>query len=89
MILTDLIENFEAAAVPFWFRPVAWLVGILDPDGKMPADMWMTFRKRKSELRGYVERMIALDPAYVVLAHGRSYDRDCAAELRRAFRKSL
>lgn len=89
LILTDLIENFEAAALPFLFRWLVKLVGIVDPDGKMPADMWMTFRKRKGELRGYVERMIAFDPAYVVLAHGRCYDHDCVAELRRAFRKAL
>jgi len=88
LILTDLIENFEAGALPFWFRNLVKLVGIVDPDGKMPVDMWTTFRKRKGELRGYVERMIAWAPDYIVLAHGRCYDRDCVAELRRAFRRA-
>lgn len=89
LILTDLIENFEAAALPAWFRPITRFVGVLHPDGKMPVDMWMTFRMRKSMLRVYVLRMIEWAPAYVVLAHGRCYDHDCVAELRRAFRKAL
>ncbi|MGR3661039.1 MAG: DUF4336 domain-containing protein, partial [Paracoccaceae bacterium] len=89
LILTDLIENFEAEALPWAFRILVGMAGIVDPDGKMPTDMWMTFRKRKGELRGYVEQMIAWAPNYIVLAHGRCYDRDCVAELRRAFRRAL
>jgi hypothetical protein len=60
--------------------------GVLDPDGQMPRDMRLTFRNRKAELRAAVERMIALEPERVVLAHGRWYDRDGTTELKRAFR---
>ncbi len=86
LILTDLIENFEAKALPFWFRPIAKLVGVRDPDGKMPLDMWMTFRKGRDALRASVEQMIDWNPAYIVLAHGRCFSQDCQQELRRAFR---
>lgn len=89
LILTDLIESFEPAALPLWFRPIAAIAGILDPDGKMPVDMWLTFKKRKQELKACVERMVGWAPAYIVIAHGRCYDKDCVAELRRAFRKAL
>lgn len=47
--------------------------------------MRFTFRKQKAQLRAAVERMIALDPERIIVAHGRCYDRDRAAELRRAF----
>lgn len=89
LILTDLIENFEAEALPWPLRILVRMIGIVDPDGKMPLDMWLTFRKRRNELRGFVERMIAWEPKYIVLAHGRCYDHDCTHELRRAFRKTF
>ncbi|MDF0603503.1 DUF4336 domain-containing protein [Psychromarinibacter sp. C21-152] len=86
LILTDLIENFEPARVPWWFAPVAWLAGIKDPDGAMPRDMRWTFRKGRAELRAAVETMIGWGPEKVIVAHGRWYERDGVAELRRAFR---
>jgi len=89
LVLTDLIENFEPAALPAWVRPLAKLAGISDPDGKMPFDMWMTFRKNRHELRASVERMIGWAPGFVVVAHGRCYSENCVAELRRAFRRCL
>jgi Domain of unknown function (DUF4336) len=89
LILTDLIENFEPARMPFWLRPLLRLVGIADPDGKMPWDMAQTFRKHRDQLRGAVERMIGWAPEHIVLAHGRCYHGDGAAELRRAFRRVL
>lgn len=86
LILTDLIENFEAPKVAFWMRPVLRLVGVVDPDGRMPRDMRATFRGGYAELRAAVERMIAWAPDRVILAHGRWYDGNARAELRRAFR---
>ncbi|WP_235857810.1 DUF4336 domain-containing protein [Marimonas lutisalis] len=86
LILTDLIENFEAAKLPWWMRIAARMGGILDPDGQMPRDMRATFRGHHDQLRAAVERMIGWDPERVIVAHGRWYRRDGAAELRRAFR---
>ena len=89
LILTDLIENFERRQVPGWMWPVLRLVGNTDPDGKMPRDMAWTFRRGRRALREAVERMIAWGPERVILAHGRWYERDAVAELRRAFRSVL
>ncbi|MFT7184522.1 MAG: hypothetical protein ACI9QC_000866 [Oceanicoccus sp.] len=86
LILTDLIENFESSKIPFWFRPFAWLAGVLDPDGKAPIDMRLTFYKGKKELQSAVEKMIAWQPERVVLSHGRWYERDGVKELKRSFR---
>ncbi len=86
LILTDLIENFERAKVPWWMALFLPLVGVMDPDGKMPRDMRATFAGQHDRLRAAVEQMIAWNPARVILAHGRWYDGSAVDELRRAFR---
>jgi hypothetical protein len=87
LILTDLIENFETAKLPAWMRPLIWIAGIDDSDGKMPPDLRLSFRKQP--LADSVERMIAWEPDRLILAHGRWYDRNAVAELERAFRRLL
>jgi len=62
------------------------LGGVCDPDGRMPRDMALSFRKRPGHLREVVETLVAWAPERVILAHGRWYDRDGTSELRRAFR---
>lgn len=89
LILTDLIENFEPAKVNWVLRLAGRFAGNLDPDGKAPIDMRQTFRQGREELAEDVRRMIAWDPERVILAHGRWYEKDGAAELRRAFRWAL
>ncbi len=86
LILTDLIENFEPANLPWWMRIATRLGGISDPDGQMPRDMRLTFRKGRGALRRDVERMIGWAPERIILAHGRCYDSAGSDELKRAFR---
>lgn len=87
LILTDLIENFEPSRFSSrFYRLLARLGGAADPDGKAPYDMRMSFLGRHRAVRAAVERMIAWGPEKIVLAHGRWYERDAIAELRRAFR---
>ena len=86
LILTDLIENFEPRRVRS--RAFQWLlrlVRVVDPDGSMPIDIRATFWRRRNALRSVVHEMIDWAPERIVVAHGRCYDRDGAAELRRAF----
>ncbi|WP_321339825.1 DUF4336 domain-containing protein [Breoghania sp.] len=86
LVLTDLIENFEPKKLGSWpMRLLYRLGGVVDPHGSMPRDMRLTFRATKPDLRRAVERMIALDPQRVILAHGRWYTCDGAQELKRAF----
>ncbi len=86
LILTDLIENFEKPKLPWWLRFAIGLAGNVDPDGKAPIDMRMSFLGGKSKLRVAVQQMIDWAPERVILAHGRWYERDGTIELRRAFR---
>lgn len=85
LILTDLIENFEAAKLGAAMRWIARLGGVLDPDGKTPLDMRFTFRDRAAA-RACLKRIMAWQPQRVILAHGRCYPDNAEAELRRAFR---
>lgn len=86
VILADLIENFEADKLSRGMRWIARFGGVLDPDGKMPLDMRLTFIGRKRIARKCFERMMAWHPQRVLLAHGRCYMEDGEAQLRRAFR---
>lgn len=86
LILTDLVENFEDRALPWWMRPLTRIVGIHAPDGQMPRDMRLTFRGHEAQLRAAVQRMIAWAPARVILAHGAWFEDDAVARLKRAFR---
>jgi hypothetical protein len=85
LILADLIENFEVAKLGTAMRWIARLGGVLDPDGKAPLDMRLTFRDRVAA-RACFQRIMGWRPQRVILAHGRCYLDNAQAELRRAFR---
>ncbi len=86
LILTDLIENFEPAKLPWLLRRVTRWAGIQDPNGQMPPDMKRTFRAGRAALRADVTRMIGWAPERIIFAHGRWYERGGVDELKRAFR---
>jgi hypothetical protein len=84
--LTHLIENFEPSRVRRpWLRWLVKLAHVADPHGSAPYDMRLTFLRHRKALRAGVERMLSWNAQRVILAHGRWYDRDGAAELARAF----
>lgn len=84
LVLTDLIENFEADRLSLPLRWLTRAAGVQDPDGSMPRDMRATYPREA--LRRAVARMVAWAPERVILAHGRWYASDGVAELKRAFR---
>lgn len=87
LILADLIENFEADKLNnIGLRYLTKLAGSLDPDGKAPLDLRMTFIGNKKQARNSFNEMMQWQPEKVILAHGRWYDKDSTAELKRAFR---
>lgn len=86
LIVADLIENFEPARLSRGMRAIARIGGVLDPDGKAPLDMRLTYLGHKAQARACLTRMLAWSPRRVVLAHGRCYGEHAQDELRRAFR---
>ena len=85
LILTDLIENFEAKKMPFFLRPLLWLGGVMAPNGGMPRDMRASFGAHKDVLRGHIQTMLGWAPERVIVSHGAWFERDGVAELKRAF----
>jgi hypothetical protein len=87
LVLTDLIENFEPERIRPWFlRQISRLGGVTDPDGRAPIDMRLSFWRHRAAVRRAAETMLAWNPERIILAHGRWYERNGTAELRRAFR---
>lgn len=86
LILADLIENFEPEKLGGVYGWLVRLAGVADPDGKAPLDLRLTFLGHKKEAYSSFERMVAWEPEKVIIAHGRWYERDGSAQLRRAFR---
>jgi hypothetical protein len=84
LILADLIENFERTKLAHGMRALARLGGVLDPDGKTPLDMRMTFTDRTTA-RACLQEILAWHPQQVILSHGRWYEHDGEAQVRRAF----
>ncbi|MEG4087924.1 DUF4336 domain-containing protein [Microcoleus sp. Pol12B4] len=86
LILADLIENFELNKVSQQLHWLLKLGGVADPDGKLPLDLRMTFIGRKEQARSCLQRILQWNPEKVILSHGRWYENNGTAELRRAFR---
>ncbi len=85
LILTDLIENFEREKISPAFASIARMAGILAPNGSMPRDMRLTFRKHKPKLRKAIETMISWNPERIIIAHGKWFEENGTEELKRAF----
>jgi hypothetical protein len=62
------------------------LSGALDPDGKMPGDLRATFFMHRKQMAKAVRTMISWQPQRIIIAHGRWYEDNAVAELKRAFR---
>lgn len=87
LILADLIENFEPRLVhsPV-LRFLLRLAGNSDPDGKMPVDLRLSYWGRHRDIFRAVTQMLEWQPERIIVAHGRWYQSNGIAELRRAFR---
>ena len=87
VIIVDMIENFEPDRINnvFW-RVGGKLAGVLDPDGKAPADYRRTFSARLEQVGAALSQVIGWQPERAVMAHGRPYTHNAKAELERSFR---
>lgn len=87
LIVADLIQNFDTARLPAWMRPMIWLAGTDDSDGKMP--YLMRRRYDSAELGKSIEHMIDWAPRRLILSHGDWFESGAVRELERAFKKIL
>lgn len=88
-ILADLSENFDAAFLAAhwrgWQRWIARRWGIVEGHGYAPLEWRLTFFKRRAT-RLARDRVLAWNPARVIVAHGHWQRRDGRRYLERAFR---
>ena len=86
LILTDLIENFEDERLHGWLARIMYrLIGVMAPNGRAPRDLRATFAGHHDQLKPVVDWMIACAPEKVVIAHGKWFEEDGTAVIRRAF----
>jgi hypothetical protein len=65
-------------------RTFARLTGVLAPDGKAPIYLRLIIRTKRQEAAQAASRMLAWAPERVIFAHGRWFERDGTAALRRS-----
>ena len=86
LILTDLIENFEDERLHGWLARMMYrLIGVMAPNGRAPRDLRATFSGHHDQLKPVVDWMIECAPDKVVIAHGKWFEEDGTAVIRRAF----
>jgi hypothetical protein len=84
LILTDLVVNLEADKLPLPARAFAWATGTLAPDGRAPAYLRLIVKRRRAAARTAASELVAFAPERVIFAHGRWFDSDGTAQLRRS-----
>ncbi len=85
-LLTDLVLNLELEKLPAAARPLGRLLGVVAPDGRAPLYLRAMVRLRRREAASAVSRVLAWEPERVIFAHGRWFERNGAAALRRSLR---
>ena len=86
LVLTDLAMNLEPHKVPAPARPALRLAGMLAPDGMPPPYLRLVVKGRRNEAALALSRLLARHPERVIFTHGRWFDRDGEAALRRSLR---
>ena len=88
VILSRLMIAVDTAPLPAWARPLLWLTGIDDSDGKPPPGL-VGRVGGKGALGDLVDEVLDWGPERLILTHGRCYEIDAAGELTRAMRRIL
>jgi hypothetical protein len=88
VILSRLMMAVETAPLPAWARPVFWLAGLDDSDGKPPMGLAPQVGGRKA-VGDVIEQVLDWGPERLILTHGRCYGFDPGGEMKRAFRRLM
>ena len=86
LVLTDLIENFEPEKVNVLVRPLVRLAGAMAPDGKAPIHLRLAINRKRRAAAVAAQQLLDWTPERVIFAHGRWFDTDGTAQLRRSLR---
>ena len=86
LMLTDLVENFEAEKLPVLMRPLVRVAGAMAPDGKAPVHLRFAINRKRRAAAEAAQRLVDCAPERVIFAHGRWFDTNGTAQLRHSFR---
>lgn len=86
LIVTDLMQNFEASRVQKRLtRLLLKAGGATGPNGRPSLEIRHAARKHKAALSDGIRQMLDWNPDQIILSHGRCYRSDAIGELERAF----
>jgi hypothetical protein len=84
LIMTDLVQNLEPEKFPLPIRPFAALAGVTAPDGKAPIYLREIVKAKGDIAKIAGRQLVALQPERVIFTHGRWFETDAAAQLKRS-----
>lgn len=88
VILSRLMMAVDTAPLPAWARPMIWLAGLDDSDGKPPIGLAQKLGGRRA-VGDVIEQVLDWGPERLILTHGRCYGFDAGGELTRAYRRLM
>jgi len=86
LVLTDVVQNFNAQTLPPIVRGVARWLGVTAPDGRAPAYLRLLLRLGGRATEQTVARLLSFAPQRVIFAHGEWFERRGTERLRRSVR---
>jgi hypothetical protein len=84
LVLTDLMMNIEPGKLPLLVRVAARLVGLAGSNGKPPVYVRLAVARRRREAAQAAARLVRWAPERVIFSHGRWFEQDGTAALRRS-----
>ncbi|HEV7436929.1 MAG TPA: DUF4336 domain-containing protein [Pseudorhizobium sp.] len=84
LILTDLVQNLEPPKLSGLLRGMARVAGVVAPTGKAPIYLRAIVRLKGHAAKEAARQLIAFDPALVIFAHGRPFDRNAREQLEKS-----
>lgn len=85
LVLCDTVQAMEPGRLPWGMGMLVRALRAAGPEGSTPRHVRLVLARHRDHNRAAVQRLLALDPARVIFAHGAWYETDGAARLRRAF----
>ena len=85
LILTDTIINFELDKLAQPWRFATRLTGMYYPHGQIFFGMRLPFLLQKRKSKAAVERILSWQPERIIVSHGRCFESNACAVLRRLF----
>ena len=85
LVLCDTLQALEPARLPWAMGLLVRALGAAGPEGGTPRHVRLILARHRDHNRAALGRLLALDPARVIFAHGAWFVADGAARLRRAF----